>query len=141
MEANSIEKIKKLSKEKFSVIEVPEKEDYVIVIKEDLVDVETGKTNYELGVGKVMKFPNKISVNGRSYRNSELDMIKEGSVELKMQEINKQDDRHKIMIVKTPKSFYISVDKASWAGNFKTLDDLATVIAEYDPSSSGFSLF
>ncbi len=131
MEFNKFEKIKELCKSKFEAIIEPQKDDLVIVIREDMVDFETGKKNYELGIGKVMAFPNKISVNGKTYRSEELEEMREGSVIMAPKDILRKDDRHVITIVKVSKPFIRAVDEASWAGNFKTLDDAVKVIEDF----------
>lgn len=125
-------KIEELMKKKFQKIIEPQKDDYVIVLKEELIDAETSTKNYELGIGKVMKFPNKVSVNGKIFRNEELDEIKEGSTSINLKEAMKQDDRHKIIIVKVPKLFYRAVDEATWANSFKTLGDIIRVIEDFE---------
>nr|MDO8110017.1 hypothetical protein [Candidatus Sigynarchaeota archaeon] len=131
MEENKIEKIKKAVKEKFQVVADIENAEYAIVIKEELVDVETSSKNYEIGIGKVMRFPQKISVNGRTYRNEELDDIKEGSVLLSIKDLTRKDARVGFMLAKIPKSFNRAVDEAAWAGKFKNLDDLLKVIEDF----------
>nr|MDO8118012.1 hypothetical protein [Candidatus Sigynarchaeota archaeon] len=131
MELNKFEKIKEICKSKFETIITPQKDDLVIVIREDVVDFETSKKNYELGIGKVMAFPNKISINGRTYRSEELEEMKEGSVIMAPKDVLKRDDRHSIMIVKVPKQFIRAVDEAAWDGKFKTLDDVLHVLEEF----------
>jgi hypothetical protein len=132
METEKVERIKVLVKQKFKVVNDIEKDEYAILIKEELVDAETNKRNYEIGIGKVMKFPNKVSLNGKTYRTDELDDIKEGSVFLPTKDLTKKNDiRLAWLLVKVPKQFYRAVDEAAWAGNFKTLDHLIKVIDEF----------
>jgi hypothetical protein len=132
METEKVEIIKVLVKKKFKIVNDIEKDEYAILIKEELVDAETNKRNYEIGIGKVMKFPNKVSLNGKTYRTDELDDIKEGSVFLPTKDLTKKNDvRLSWLLVKVPKQFNRAVDEASWAGNFKNLDDLIKVIDEF----------
>ncbi|MFX0100067.1 MAG: hypothetical protein ACFFCS_10845 [Candidatus Hodarchaeota archaeon] len=128
----SIAKIKELIKEKFETIIEPERNDIVICIREELVDMETSKKNYELSVGKVMKFTNKISINGKVYRSDEFLEIKEGGVNLSLPDLRKPDDRTTITLVKVPKTFYRAIDEATWAGNLKKISDLVKVIEDFN---------
>ena len=127
----SIEKIKELIKDKFETILEPERNDVVICIKEELVDMETSKKNYELSIGKVMKFTNKVSINGKIYRSDEFLEIKDGGVNLSLPDLRKPDDRTTITVVRVPKTFYRAIDEATWAGNLKKLDDLVKVIEDF----------
>lgn len=132
-ETEKIEKIKELVNQKFQSVNDISNGDFAIILKEELVDVETQKRNYEIGMGKVMKFPAKVSVNGRTFRTDELDEIKEGSVLIPIKELTKKSDpRFAYLLVKVSKQFYRAVDEASWAGKFKTLDDIITVIENFE---------
>ncbi|HME52820.1 MAG TPA: hypothetical protein VKM55_11425 [Candidatus Lokiarchaeia archaeon] len=132
-ETEKIEKIKDLINQKFQAVTELENGEFAIILKEELVDLETQKRNYEIGLGKIMKFPGKLSVNGRTYRTDELDDIKEGSVLIPIKEITKRSDpRFSYSLVKVSKQFYRAVDEAVWAGNFKTLDDIIAVIDAFE---------
>ena len=132
METEKVEMLKKMVKEKFKVVNDIENAEFAIIIKEELVDQETNKRNYEIGVGKVMKFPSKVSLNGKTYRTDELDDIKEGSVLLPMKDITRKNDpRYSFLLVRVPKQFNRAVDEASWAGKFKTIDDIIKVVEDF----------
>ncbi|MHA1680195.1 MAG: hypothetical protein ACTSUE_04255 [Promethearchaeota archaeon] len=139
----TVEDLIEVVKEKFKgkEVSIPEKDSYVIIIKEELVYQETGEKNYEVGIGKAMVFPAKVSINGRVFRSNELDDIKEGSVIMKIRDLTKEDGRQKVLIVEIPKALNRAVDQASWDKKFKTIDDIIEVIKTFDPSKSGFSLF
>lgn len=129
METDKVEKLKKMVKEKFEVVNDIDNQEYAIIIKEELVDQETNKKNYEIGIGKVMKFPTKVSLNGKTYRTDELDDVKEGSVLLPVKDLTRKNDpRYSFLLVRVPKQFNRAVDEASWAGKFKTLDDIIDVV-------------
>ena len=131
-ESDKIEKIKKLINQKFKATTEFENAEFAIILKEELVDLETQKKNYEIGLGKVMKFPGKISVNGRTFRTDELDDIKEGSVLIPIKEMTKKSDpRFSYSLVKISKQFFRAVDEAVWAGKFKNLDDIIAVIENF----------
>lgn len=134
MKMESLEKIKELMEEKFESIVEPDRNDIVICIREELVDRETSKKNYELSVGKVMKFPNKISINGKIYRSDEFLEIKDGGVNISIPELRKPDDRTTINLVKVPKTFYRAIDEATWAGKLKKLSDLVQVMEDFEVS-------
>jgi hypothetical protein len=132
METEKAEKLKKLIKAKFEVVSDVANAEFAIIIKDELVDQETNKRNYEIGIGKVMKFPTKVSVNGKTYRTDELDDIKEGSVLLPTKDVTRKNDpRFAFILVRVPKQFNRAVDEASWAGNFKNLDDIIKVIEDF----------
>lgn len=131
--------LKTLVKEKFKQVEMPEKDQYNLIIREELVHEETGERNYEIGVGKTMKFPNKISINGKIYRSNELDEIKDGSVIITIKNISRNDDRHEVLLVEVPKALILAIDQASWDGKLKEIKDLIDVINNFDPSKTMFS--
>ncbi|MBD3187776.1 hypothetical protein GF325_13150 [Candidatus Bathyarchaeota archaeon] len=131
--------LKTLVKEKFKQVEMPVKDQYNLIIREELVHEETGERNYEIGVGKTMKFPNKISINGKIYRSNELDEIKDGSVIITIKNISKNDDRHEVLLVEVPKALILAIDQASWDGKLKEIKDLIDVINNFDPSKTMFS--
>ena len=132
MEEDRIGSLKETAINKFTLLtKEPDKDDIILVFKEDLVDVETNKKNWEIGIGKCMKFPNRISINGSTFRSDELDEIKEGSVIAKTTDIVKSDKRHRITFVRATKAFQRAVDEAIWAGSFKTLDDIIRVVDEF----------
>ena len=132
METEKVEMLKKMVKEKFKVVNDIENAEFAIIIKEELVDQETNKRNYEIGIGKVMKFPTKVSLNGKTYRTDELDDIKEGSVFLQTKDITRKNDpRYAFLLVRVPKQFNRAVDEASWAGKFKTIDDIIKVVDDF----------
>jgi hypothetical protein len=132
METDKAEKLKKMVKEKFKVVNEIENAEFAIIIKDELVDQETNKRNYEIGIGKVMKFPAKVSVIGRTYRTDELDDIKEGSVLISTKDITRKNDpRYAFLLVRVPKQFNRAVDEAAWAGKFKNLDDIIKVIEDF----------
>jgi hypothetical protein len=132
METDKVEKLKKMVKEKFKVVNEIDNAEFAIIIKDELVDQETNKRNYEIGIGKVMKFPTKVSLNGKTYRTDELDDIKEGSVFLQTKDITRKNDpRYAFLLVRVPKQFNRAVDEASWAGKFKTIDDIIKVVEDF----------
>lgn len=132
MEEDRIEALKEAAVNKFTLLtKEPEKDDIIIVFKEDLVDAETNKKNWEIGIGKCMKFPNRISINGNTYRSDELDDIKEGATLINPRDIGKNDKRHKVTVLRATKAFLRAVDEATWAGTFKTLDDIIRVVDEF----------
>jgi len=132
-ETDKVEKIKELINQKFKAVTEFENGEFAIILKEELVDLETQKRNYEIGLGKVMKFPGKLSVNGRTYRTDELDDTKEGSVLIPIKELTKRSDpRFSYLLVKVSKQFYRTVDEAVWAGKFKSLDDIIAVIEAFE---------
>ncbi|MBN2154358.1 MAG: hypothetical protein JW839_23080 [Candidatus Lokiarchaeota archaeon] len=132
METDKAERIKKLIKEKFEVVSDIDNAEFAIVVKDELVDQETQKRNYEIGIGKAMKFPTKVSVNGKTYRTDELDEVKEGAVLLPVKELAKKNDpRFGWLLVRVPKQFNRAIDEAAWAGNLKTLDDIIKVIEAF----------
>ena len=132
MEEDKIEALKDAVINKFTLLAgEPEKDDIILVFKEDLVDTETNKKNWEIGIGKVMKFPNRISINGKTYRSDEFDDVKEGSVIINSKEIAMPDVRHKVTFVRATKAFFRAVDEAIWENSFKSLDDIIRVVDEF----------
>lgn len=131
MENDQFDQLKRLISEKFETVLELAKDDYAIIIKEELVDAETGKRNFELGIGKTMVFPNRISINGKTYRTDELEEIKEGSVLVPARDLAKQDDRHRMLMARIPKALNRAVDEAAWGGSFKTLGDVLRVLSEF----------
>nr|MDO8087417.1 hypothetical protein [Candidatus Sigynarchaeum springense] len=133
METDKAERIKKLISEKFEVVSDVDNAEYAIIVKDELVDQETQKRNYEIGIGKVMRFPTKVSVNGKTYRTDELDEVKEGAVLLPVKEITKKNDpRFSWLLVRVPKQFNRAIDEAAWAGKLKDLDDIINVIEAFN---------
>jgi hypothetical protein len=132
-ESDKIEKIKELINQKFQATTEFENGEFAIILKEEIVDLETQKKNYEIGLGKIMRFPGKLSVNGKTFRTDEFDDIKEGSVLLPVKELTKKSDpRFSYSLVKVSKQFYRAVDEAVWAGKFKSLDDILAVIEAFE---------
>jgi hypothetical protein len=132
VDEDKIEVLKESAINKFTLLaKEPEKDDIILVFKEDLVDVETNKKNWEIGIGKCMKFPNRISINGKTYRSDELDDVKEGATLINPRDIAKSDPRHKVTVLRATKAFLRAVDEATWAESFKTLDDIIRVVDEF----------
>ncbi|MHA1793277.1 MAG: hypothetical protein ACTSVI_11575 [Promethearchaeota archaeon] len=136
-----LKSLKELITSKFEVVKEPKKDDFVIVIREELIYEETGEKNFEIGIGKTMKFANKYSINGMIYRNEELDEIKDGTMQVAVKELNSQDDRHSIIVVKTPKAFKLAFTEAMLGNRLKTLDDVVDIIKNFDPTREKFTIF
>ncbi|MHA1371816.1 MAG: hypothetical protein ACTSRA_19110 [Promethearchaeota archaeon] len=126
-------KLKELMLNKFEKIIEPERGEHVIILREELVDQETNKKNFEIGIGKIMKFATKISCNGKTYRSDELGNVKDGSVIVQIKELTMDDPRKQITIVKTPKEFYRAIDEAAWNNALNNLDDILKVVEEFNP--------